>query len=63
MAVAIGRLKAAMDRLLQWNPSYPPNLRFLKHLTREQPHLFTFLHNLDVEATNWWSEQAIRPRS
>jgi transposase len=61
LAVATGRLEAQMDRLLQWNVAYPPNLRFLKHLTREQPHLFTFLHDLDVEATNWWSEQAIRP--
>jgi transposase len=61
LAVATGRLEAEMDRLLQWNVHYPPNLRFLKHLTREQPHLFTFLHDLDVEATNWWSEQAIRP--
>ena len=61
LAVLTGKLEAEMDRLLQWNVQVPDNRRFLKHLTTEQPHLFTFLHNLDVEATNWWSEQAIRP--
>jgi transposase len=62
LAVATGRLEAEMGRLLQWNVTYPPNLRFLRHLTREQPYLFTFLRDpLAIEATNWWSEQAIRP--
>jgi transposase len=62
LAVARGRLEAEMGRLLQCNVTYPPNLRFLRHLTREQPHLFTFLRDpRAVEATNWWSEQAIRP--
>jgi len=62
LVVATGRLEAEMDRLLQWNVAYPPNVRFLNHLVREQAYLFTFLHNpVAVEATNWWSEQAIRP--
>ena len=61
LAVATGRLKAKMHRLLKWKVHYPPNLRFRNHLRKEQPHLFTFLHDLDVEATNWWSEHAIRP--
>lgn len=62
LAVATGRLEAEMDRLLQWNVTYPANLRFLRHLEKEQPYLFTFLHDpRAVEATNWWSEQAIRP--
>jgi transposase len=61
LAVATGRLEAEMRRLLEWELNDPANLRFLKHLKREQPHLFTFLHDFDVEATNWWSEQAIRP--
>lgn len=60
-AVATGQLEAQMDRLLRWNVQVPVNLRFLNHLRREQPYLFTFLHDPDVEATNWWSEQAIRP--
>ena len=61
LAVATGRLEAAMERLLQWQVYYPANRRFLKHLKVEQAYLFTFLHELDVQATNWWSEQAIRP--
>ncbi|MDP2959442.1 MAG: IS66 family transposase [Longimicrobiales bacterium] len=61
LAVLTGKLEAEMGRLLQWNAHVPANRRFLKHLTTEQPYLFTFLHNLDVEATNWWAEQAIRP--
>ena len=61
LAVATGRLEAAMERLLQGDIHYPANRRFLKHLKVEQPFLFTFLHELDVEPTNWWSEQAIRP--
>lgn len=62
LAVATGRLEAAMDRLLQWEVQVPANVRLQKHLRREQPHLFTFLHKPGVvEATNWWSEQAIRP--
>jgi len=61
LAVATGRLETRMDRLLQGKIHYPPNRRFLKHLVREQPHLFTFLRAPGVEATNWWSEQAIRP--
>jgi transposase len=61
LAVATGRLEAAMERLLQGQVYYPANRRFLKHLKVEQGFLFTFLHDLDVPATNWWSEQAIRP--
>lgn len=61
LAVTSGRLRADMDRLLRWNVQVPANRRLLKHLRREQAHLFTFLRNPQVEATNWWSEQAIRP--
>ena len=62
LAVLTGKLEAEMDRLLQWNVQDSANARLQRHLLREQPHLFTFLHNPGVvEATNWWSEQAIRP--
>lgn len=61
LAVARGRLEAEMDRLLQWNVQVPDNRRFRNHLRTEQPWLFTFLYEFDVEATNWWAEQAIRP--
>lgn len=61
LAVARGRLEADMERRLQGRVRVPANLRFVKHLRNEQPYLFTFLYCLDVEATNWWAEQAIRP--
>lgn len=61
MQESTAQLVARMERLLQGNIQHPPNRRFVKHLTREQPYLFTFLRNPDVEATNWWAEQAIRP--
>ena len=32
----------------------------MKHLRNERPHLLTFLHNPDVEPTNWPGEHAMR---
>jgi transposase len=63
LAVARGRLEARMDRRLQARRiTHPPNRRLLKHLRTEQSALFTFLRDpLNVEATNWWAEQSIRP--
>jgi len=56
-----GKLRARMDRLLEWRPSDDDNRRLLAHLETEREALFTFLKDLDVPATNYWSEQAIRP--
>ncbi len=56
-----GRIEARADRLLNWRPTFEPNARFGKHLRKERRHLFTFLHDPEVEATNWPAEQAIRP--
>lgn len=61
LAVARGRLAARMDRALAGRITYPPNLRFARHLRRERPYLFTFLGRDDVAATNYRAEQAIRP--
>ena len=35
--------------------------RFKRHLDREFPYLFSFLHDATVDATNWRAERAIRP--
>jgi transposase len=35
--------------------------RFARHLTVELPALFSFLVDLDLDATNWRAEQALRP--
>ena len=56
-----GKLRARMDRLLSWRPSDEDNRKLLRHLKTEQEALFTFLDDIQVPATNYWSEQAIRP--
>ena len=60
-AVARGRLKARMGRLLSGRITNPQNRRFAAHLRRYEDALFRFLERDDVEATNWPAEQAIRP--
>ena len=37
--------------------------RLLQHLATEREHMFTFLDQRGVQATNWRAEQALRPRS
>ncbi|MFZ0862309.1 MAG: transposase [Candidatus Sulfotelmatobacter sp.] len=61
LAVARGRLEAAMDRLLQTDYRRAENRRLANHLRREQDVLFSFLHCPGLDATNWRAEQAIRP--
>ena len=56
-----GKLRARMDRLLTWRPSDEDNRKLLRHLRTEQEALLTFLDDIQVPATNYWSEQAIRP--
>lgn len=60
-AVARGRIEARMDRVLDWRPAHQPNEKFRRHLEREREHLFTFLYDPAIEATNWPGEQAMRP--
>ena len=60
-ATHVGMLTAAMDRLLDWNPTDNENRKLLKHLRKERGALFTFLLDPSVPASNWWGEQAIRP--
>lgn len=60
-AVHVGRIEAAMDRLLAWKPTDEVNRKLVKHLHNERDALFTFLRDPAVPATNWWGEQAIRP--
>jgi len=61
LAVATGKLKAAMKRLLNGRPQEEENRRFAKHLRNEQEALFTFLENPGLPATNHPAEQALRP--
>lgn len=61
LRVAVGRLRADMDRLLACKPFDEQNRRLLRHLGTERAALFTFLEHPGVDATNWRAEQAIRP--
>jgi transposase len=49
------------DKLLQIRPTHEPNRRLLGHLQTEREHMFTFLTEPGVQATNWRAEQALRP--
>ena len=54
-------LQARTDKLLAMRPTHEPNRRLLGHLRNEREHMFTFLTEPGVEATNWRAEQALRP--
>jgi len=61
LAVATGRLEAAMDRLLARAVRTPANRRLAKHLDHERAALFSFLHCPGLDATNNVAERALRP--
>jgi len=50
LAVATGRIEAAMDLLLSRTYRTEANRRLAKHLRHEQPWLFTFLHCPGIDA-------------
>jgi transposase len=54
-------LNERTDKLLQVRPTHAPNRRLLAHLATEREHMFTFLTEPGVQATNWRAEQALRP--
>jgi transposase len=61
VAIARGLLDGRMLRLLDTPRLRPPAERFARHLDLEFGGLFSFLLDLDIDATNWRAEQAIRP--
>ena len=54
-------LNERTDKLLAMRPTHEPNRRLLGHLQNEREHMFTFLCDPGVQATNWRAEQALRP--
>lgn len=63
---AVGRLQQRVERELARKLTYEPNRVFAEHLRKHKDQLFTFLRlrvtlELNMEATNWPAEQAIRP--
>jgi transposase len=61
LAVATGRLEAALDRLLTRTYRLAENQKLANHLIHESPYLFTYLKCPGLEATNYRGEQAVRP--
>jgi transposase len=61
LAVATGRLEAAMDRLLDRDYRTASNQRLAKHLRQQREYLFTFLHFPGLEGTHCRAERAVRP--
>jgi hypothetical protein len=61
MAVARGRLEAALDRLLEFTRIDPDNERLAAHLWKHRAHLFTFLDDPAVDPTNNLAERQLRP--
>lgn len=62
-ALRAGRreIHARMDQLLDEPELSDDSLRLAQHLSNNREALFLFLERLDVEATNWPAEHAIRP--
>ena len=54
-------LQGRTDRLLRPVKRHRGNERFARHLWSNRRHLFTFLREEGVDATNWRAEQALRP--
>lgn len=61
LAIATGRIEAAMDKLLSKTYRTEANRRLAKHLRHEQPWLFMFLHCPGLDATNNAGEREMRP--
>jgi transposase len=57
----VSDLNERTDKLLQMRPTHEPNRRLLGHLSNEREHMFTFLTEPGIQATNWRAEQALRP--
>jgi transposase len=61
LGLKVTDLSERTDKLLQTRPTHAPNRRLLAHLQTEREHMFTFLTEPGVQATNWRAEQALRP--
>lgn len=62
LAVARGHYVERLGRLLAGRPSRQRRLaQFQQHLDTEFAHVFSFLFDPTLDATNWRAEQALRP--
>jgi transposase len=58
---AAAELAERLGALCQAETGHEEVRKFLAHLEREAPAMFTFLYDERVDATNWRAEQGIRP--
>lgn len=61
LTARIRALERRVEELLAQKTRNQANARLLRHIAAERAHLFTFLTNPNVDATNYRAEQAIRP--
>ena len=54
-------LAERIELLAEQSHPHDANRRLIKHLVNETDALFSFLHDRDIDATNWRGEQAVRP--
>ena len=61
MAVGGLYLSVELEEAVSHPLQHPANERLRKHLSHHLREWFWFLYNPAIEATNWWSEQALHP--
>jgi transposase len=59
--VVAADLAARLSDICEGRSAHEEVRKFVAHLAKEAPAMFTFLANESVDATNWRGEQAIRP--
>ena len=61
LKVAVGRLRARLNRLIDGGQvTNPANARFVKHLLNYRHAVFRYLERPGIEATNWPAEHEMR---
>lgn len=60
LSVAIGRLEARLERLLEWKLSNTANVKLRNHLARHEDEWLPFLKRPWIEGTSWPVDQEMR---
>jgi len=54
-------LERRLDRIMMLDPMHPAGIKLKRMIRKVRAHLFVFVQNRDLEATNNGSERALRP--
>jgi transposase len=57
----VSKIEWDLDELITKNFSNDENRKLAAHIIEHREAIFTYLYHMDLEATNWPAEQAIRP--